>query len=129
MIELFYSEDIAKRVEVMSADERNALPFGAILVDAENVVQFYSDREAQLSGMGQRGQLGRNFFADIAPCLADEDYLGRIERARADGDIDIEMGHIGDFSDDSSELRVRIVSAPNGGLWIFHLRESQSLAA
>jgi len=129
MNELFISEDLSQRVEAMNADERNALPFGAIRLDAENIVQFYSDREAELSGMGKRGQLGRNFFADIAPCLAADEYLGRIERARADGFIDIEMGHIGDFSDESEEMRVRIVSAPNGGLWIFHLRESQSQAA
>lgn len=129
MHERFDADNLADLVEAMSAEQRNALPFGAIRLDANNIVQFYSDSEARDSGMGQRGQVGRNFFADIAPCFADDDYLGRIERARADGEIDIEMGHIGDFADDESEMRVRIVSAPNGGLWIFHLRTFDRLVA
>lgn len=125
----FDDDRLASLVEAMTPAERNALPFGAIRLDRNNTVLFYSESEARFSGMGDRGQVGRNFFADIAPCFADESYLGRIERAREDGDIDIEMGVIGDFSDADSELRARIVSAPDGGLWIFHLRESNRLAA
>lgn len=116
-------------VEAMSDAERHALPFGAVRLDRDFLVKFYSDREAQGSGMGHKGQVGRNFFADIAPCFANDDYLGRIERARVEGDIDIEMGWIGDFADADSDLRVRIVSAPDSGLWIFTQRESDRAAA
>ena len=122
-------DDLGLVVEAMSDAERHALPFGAVRLDRDYVVKFYSEREARGSGMGHRNQLGRQFFADIAPCFANDNYLGRIERDRAEGDIDIEMGWIGDFADENSELRVRIVSAPDGGLWIFTMRGSDRAAA
>lgn len=125
----FDDDRLSCMVEAMTPQERNALPFGAIRLDRCNTVLFYSESEARLSGMGEGGQVGRNFFADIAPCFANDEYLGRIEKARENGEIDIEMGVIGDFADDESELRVRVVSAPDGGLWIFHARESTRLAA
>lgn len=125
----FDDDQLATLIESMTPQQRNALPFGVIRLDRHNTVLFYSESEARFSGMGERGQVGRNFFSDIAPCFANDDYLGRIENARADGQIDIEMGVIGDFADDDSELRVRVVSAPDGGLWIFHARESSRVAA
>ena len=125
----FDAPDLGAVVEAMSDAERNALPFGAIRLDRNNVVTFYSQREAEGSGMGARGQAGRNYFADIAPCFANADYLGRIEAARVHGDIDIEMGVIGDFADDDGEIRARVMSAPDGGLWIFHEREIDRVAA
>ena len=129
MTEHFESDDLAANVEAMTAEDRNALPFGAVRLDANNIVQFFSDTEAEGSGMGHRGQVGRNFFADIAPCLANDDYLGRIQHARSHGEIDIEMGWVGDYGDANSALRVRIMSAPDGGLWIFNLRENALRAA
>jgi photoactive yellow protein len=122
----FDQADLAEVVDEMSDAERDKLPFGAIKIDDENTVIFYSQHEANASGMGSKGQVGRNFFADVAPCLATNDYLGRIEKARQSGNVDIRMGWIGDYLDDDAELHVRIQSAPDGGLWIFNLRETDS---
>jgi photoactive yellow protein len=87
-------------------------------------VTYYSQAERRLSGSGRRERLGAEFFANIAPCMDNADFKGRIERARAAGTLDIEFSHIGDFDDDARELSVRIQSAADGGYWIFMRRES-----
>ena len=64
-----------------------------------------------------------SFFVDVAPCMNTPTFSGRIEKARAAGKYDLEFGWIGDFSDRSRELRVRIQPASDGGCWIFIQRE------
>ena len=51
------------------------------------------------------------------------EYKGRIDEARRHGAVDIEMGWVGDFDDPNREMVVRVLSASDGGLWIFHNRE------
>jgi photoactive yellow protein len=113
---------LATKVEKLSADEVNALPFGAIRVNAIGAVTYYSDAERRLSGSGDHPRIGLNFFHDIAPCMDNAHYRGRIEQAIARGTLDLEFTHIGDFEDRERELTVRIQSATDGGYWIFMLR-------
>lgn len=115
---------LARIVETLTVDEIDLLPFGAIRVDADNIVVHYSAAERQLSGSGTRPRLGRSFFADIAPCMDTPHYRGRIEQARAAGRLDIRFTHIGDFADGERELTVRVQSASGGGYWIFMRRDS-----
>lgn len=119
----FDMPDLARTVERLQPSEVDALPFGAIRLDARGDVTFYSAAEARLSGYGARPALGRSFFSDIAPCMNTKDFHGRIERARAAGKFDLEFGWIGDFADRSRELQVRIQPAPDGGCWIFIRRD------
>jgi len=113
---------LALAVEALPQAGIDALPFGVIRLAADGSVQVFSQGEAQLSGFGPRPVLGRNFFTDIAPCFAREDYLGRIERAQVAGKVDIEFGICGDFDNAEKELQVRVLSASQGGLWIFTRR-------
>lgn len=113
---------IAQAVERLSEADRHALPYGAIHVDPNGVIVFYSDAERRLSGYSGSNPLGRGYFTEVAPCLATPAFQGRIEQARAVGRIDIEFGYVGDFDDLDKELRFRIQSASDGGLWIFTQR-------
>jgi photoactive yellow protein len=113
---------LAQLVEALPDADLHALPYGAVHLDAQGTVRFFSDSEARLSGYGAREALGRSFFTDVAPCFGAAGYLDRIARARASGTLDLEFGHVGDFGDTARELRVRIVSAKDGGVWIFTQR-------
>ncbi len=113
---------LARKVEQLSPDQVDSLPFGAIRIDDDGRVQYYSQAERRLSGSGNLERLDRNFFTDIAPCMDNEAYRGRIERARASGTLDLEFGHVGDFDDRTRELTVRIQSATDEGYWIFMRR-------
>jgi photoactive yellow protein len=119
----FEDPDLARNVEALTEAEVDALPFGAIRLDSEGVVQVYSRAERHLSGSGDRERLGLDFFSQIAPCMDTPSFRGRIERARAAGHLDLEFGYVGDFIDRERELTVRVQPDTQGGLWIFMRRE------
>lgn len=115
---------LARRVEALSPESIDRLPFGAIRLDDEGIVQYYSAAERRLSGSGELERLGGKFFTDIAPCMDNDAYRGRIEAARKSGKLNLEFTHIGDFEDRDRELTVRVQSGTNGGVWIFMRRDS-----
>lgn len=116
----FERADLARAVEALSEAEIDALPFGAIRLDAAGEVSFYSEAERRQSGF-RRAAVGRNFFADIAPCLDNSAFRGRIDQAIAAGRLDISFDHVGDFPNGERDVavRVRVQSAAQGGCWIF----------
>jgi photoactive yellow protein len=114
---------LAEKVERLSEAQICALPFGAIRLDADGEVTYYSEAERRLSGSGVLPRIGLNFFHDIAPCMDNPDYRGRIDRAKTQGTLDLEFAHIGDFEDRGRELTVRIQSASDRGYWIFMRRD------
>jgi photoactive yellow protein len=115
----FDAPDLVQQVEKLAPEEIDELPFGSIRLDQDLRVTFYSLAEGRLSGYGDRPAIGRIFFSEIAPCMSNELFLGRIDQARARGTLDMEFGWIGDFSDPNREIRVRVRSAGQDGIWIF----------
>ena len=115
----FETPDLAKQLEKLDTQTIDALPFGAIRLDDKGVVTFFSKAEREASGYGDRPTIGKIFFTDIAPCMAQEGFRGRLEAARARGTLDLKFSWIGDFADRRRELRVRVQSASDGGVWIF----------
>jgi photoactive yellow protein len=107
------------RVEKLSHEALDALPFGVVRLDAAGRVLFFSRTEARQSGFGDRNAIGRNFFSELAPCMSSPAFLQRLEQARAAGTLDISFEQVGDFDDAQRELRVRVISASAGGLWLF----------
>jgi photoactive yellow protein len=119
----FDHPQLARAIEALPGEFVDALPFGAIRLDEDGRVLFYSEAERRLSGYGARPVVDHNFFAAIAPCMDNPQFRGRIEAARQSGKLDLEFTHIGDFEDRDRELTVRIQSASDAGYWIFIRRE------
>jgi photoactive yellow protein len=115
---------LARKVEALGAEAVDHLPFGSIRLDDYGVVRYYSQAERRLSGSGDLTRLGGKFFTEIAPCMDNDAYRGRIEAARKGGKLNLEFSHIGDFEDRDRELTVRVQSAADGGVWIFMRRDS-----
>ena len=123
----FDAPDLAARIEQLSQFELDNLPFGVILLDREGTVLFYSATEARLSGYGEI-PLGKNLFA-ISNCLDSDDFRGRIERAMNEGPLDLEIGWPGDYGDPNRDLRIRVQSSRNGGIWLFVERDDPGTPA
>jgi photoactive yellow protein len=82
------------------------------------VAIFYSDAERRLSGY-RKTVLGRNFFLEIAPCMNNANFRGRIDRAIAAGRLDVQFSYIADLPTGTTDIEVRIQAASGGGCWIF----------
>ena len=121
----FDAPDLAARAERASLFELDHLPFGVIRIMRNGTVQFYSATEARLSGYGEI-PLGKNLF-EISECFGGDNFRGRIERALEQGPADLEIGWPGDYADPRRELRIRVQSARNGGLWLFIQRDEAAL--
>jgi photoactive yellow protein len=115
----FDTPKLAVAVEALTQHQMDSLPFGVIGLDAHNVVRVYNKTEAECSGFKERTALGRLCFVDVAPCLSNSFFKGRIEKARKEGVLDIRFSFVGDFSDSERELTVRAQSGKDGGFWIF----------
>jgi photoactive yellow protein len=75
-----------ERLAEMSSDEVDDLPYGFIILDERGDVVLYNRYEAAMSRMPPERVLGRNFFADIAPCTRVAAFQGRFQALVADGE-------------------------------------------
>jgi photoactive yellow protein len=115
----FDTPRLAEAVEALTPEDIDLLPFGVTGLDSDNVVRICNRAELERSGFGDRVALGRLYFVDVAPCLNNGYFKGRIDKARREGRLDIAFNFIGDFSDSARELAVRAQSGRDGGWWIF----------
>lgn len=118
----FNTPELGLAVEALPADQLDQLPFGVIGLDPLGVVRVYNATEALRSGRKSRPTHGLDFFVDVAPCMDNGYFKGRIDKALKAGKLDISFDFVGDFSDRNRELSVRVQSAHDGGIWIFHDR-------
>ena len=95
----FETKNLAEAIEALTAEKIDQLPFGVIGIDPEGIVRVFSKTEASQSGYGSRLALGTFFFIDVAPCMNNNHFKGRIDKARAAGTLNISFTFIGDFED------------------------------
>jgi photoactive yellow protein len=117
----YEAPDLAGQIEQLSQHDLDNLPFGVVRLDGAGVVQFYSATEARLSGYGE-SPLGQNFF-DVSRCAGKGDLRARITEALERGRVDLEFAFPGDYGDPTRELRMRVQSAKQGGVWLFVQRD------
>ncbi len=115
----FNTAHLADAVEALASDELDKLSFGVVRLDPQGVVRVYNRTRTEQSGRGMMPTKGLSYFADVAPCLDNGYFKGRIDKARAAGALDISFSFIGDFNDRNREISVRAQPAKDGGTWIF----------
>ena len=64
----------------LTTEDLDQLPFGFVTVDEDGVVEAFNAFESQLSGLTAARVLGRNFFRQVAPCTAVQEFEGRFRR-------------------------------------------------
>jgi len=71
----------------LSEAEIDTLPFGLIAVDPDGNIEQYNAYESRLARLSKERVIGRNFFLDVAPCTAVQEFMGRFQRfVKEDGD-------------------------------------------
>ena len=72
------SDDRLWRALELPLDELDSLPFGAIVIDPDGTIRAYNEYETRLSHLEREMVLGKNFFRDVAPCTAVQEFEGRM---------------------------------------------------
>jgi len=59
-------------------EKLDELPFGAIVIDPDGTIREYNEYETRLSHFERTAVIGKNFFRDVAPCTAVQNFEGRL---------------------------------------------------
>lgn len=71
-------EDISKK----SKNYVDNLPYGVIIIDEANKILTYNRTESQLTGFDPTLMQGKNFFTEVAPCTAVQEFEGKVKEMR-----------------------------------------------
>jgi photoactive yellow protein len=104
----FSENNVANELARMSDVELDSLAFGAIELDSDGKIVRYNAAEADISGRDQAGMVGRNFFADVAPCTRGEAFEGRFRAGVKAGHMDVQFTYVLDHDMLPTEVRVRM---------------------
>jgi photoactive yellow protein len=114
------SNALAEEVGNLSGAEIDSLPFGAIRLAADGTVLSYNSAEEKISGRRRDDVIGRNFFAEIAPCTRVRAFFGAFEEGLKRRNLNEIFDFTFRFPGGPKEVRIRMIySEPVDSVWIF----------
>ena len=88
----FADDDTLERLESMSSEALNDLPYGVIRLSNEGNVEFVNEAGLDLPGMKEVDDrttlMGKNFFLDLAPSTKNNLFFGRFMEGLRQGAMD-----------------------------------------
>jgi photoactive yellow protein len=110
----------------MNEDELNGLPFGAIRLDKDGKVLSYNAAEGKITGRDPKQVIGKNFFADVAPCTNVQAFAGRFREGVGKKDMHVIFPYRFDFQMAPRDVSVTLFySKQTDTAWVF-VREAQA---
>lgn len=110
--------DLARLAE-LSADELDALPFGAIRIDAEGRVTAFNAYESGASGRSPDAILGMR-FSDLAPCTQVKQFVSCVEEGFAHRSMDRVLRFVFPRGGALCSVAVRLYYDPGfDQMWLF----------
>lgn len=105
------------RPEPLLVDVIEHMPLGVILLDREGRVVLYNGAEEQLAGRTRDRVLGRDFFNEVAPCLAVERLAGYFQAniGRRAIDLQFDFSFALPFVPTSRDVSLRLFSIESAG--------------
>lgn len=71
------------KIDNLKEKELDALPHGAIQLDAKGKILKFNLFESQLAHLDKKTVIGKNFFKDVVPCTDVKEFHGRFEKGVA----------------------------------------------
>jgi photoactive yellow protein len=81
---------VEDQIFAMPAAELDSYPDGVITLDRNATIVRYNKTEAELARREGAQTLGRNFFRDVAPCTAVQEFQGRFQEFATKTDSGVE---------------------------------------
>jgi photoactive yellow protein len=111
-------ESIASEVGLLTAEQLDALPFGAIQLDADGVVLTYNKAEEKLSGRRREEVVGKSFFHDIAPCTRVQRFFGAFQAGVERRELNEVFDFTFRFLSGARDVRIRMIYS-GSTVWVF----------
>jgi photoactive yellow protein len=109
-----------QRIDSLAEDDFNALPYGAIKLDADGRILKYNLYESRLAGRSAQEVIGRNFFTEVAPCTNVQEFAGRFRKGIAEGHLNTTFPYRFIFATRAVDVEITLLSSAGGaGAWVF----------
>ena len=109
-----------RRIDSLTEGEFDALPFGAIKLDAEGRILKYNLYESKLAERDRREVIGQNFFTEVAPCTNVQEFAGRYRQGIASGELNTTFPYRFLFPKKIVDVEITLVLNPGGeSAWVF----------
>lgn len=82
-------QELSGRIDSMTQEELDRLPFGIIQLDDTGCIRHYNDYESQLAGVPRASVIGKNFFTEVAPCADVQEFAGRFREGVQSRSLDV----------------------------------------
>ena len=74
---------LIQSIDSLTVAELDALPHGAIQLDASGIILQYNSFESELANVSQDAAIGKNFFKELAPCTDVQAFYGKFKEGVA----------------------------------------------
>ena len=68
---------VLEAADDMTPEELDRLPYGIIQLDQQGRIMKFNAVESRLASLPQAQQIGKHFFAEVAPCTRVQTFYGR----------------------------------------------------
>jgi photoactive yellow protein len=109
----FGADNVANELASLSDTDLDSLAFGAVELDRDGKILRYNAAEAEISGRQQEGMIGRDFFAEVAPCTRSDAFEGRFRAGVEAYNLDVQFTYVLDYEMAPTEVRVHMRKAEN----------------
>ncbi|MBC8031569.1 MAG: PAS domain-containing protein [Pyrinomonadaceae bacterium] len=109
-----------QRIDSLPEGDFNALPFGAIKLDADGRILKYNLYESKLAGRDPQEVIGQNFFTEVAPCTNVQEFAGRYRQGIAGGELNTTFPYRFLFPKRAVDVEITLILSPDGqSAWVF----------
>ena len=116
----FGKDDIDNVLAKLTAREVDQLAFGAVQLDAKGTVLQYNAAEASITGRKREDVIGRNFFAEVAPCTSTPAFKGVFDKGVRAGNLNTMFEYVFDYKMAATKVKIHMKKALSGdSYWIF----------
>ena len=114
-------ETIMHEASNLTPAELDLLPFGAIHVDRNGIIDAYNVAEEQLASRTRDQVIGKMFFDHVAPCTRVQTFYGAFQEGIRRGQLNEVFDFTFHFPHGTREVRIRMIysETPRPGVWIF----------
>ncbi|HEX4385484.1 MAG TPA: PAS domain-containing protein [Myxococcales bacterium] len=109
-----------KKIDSMTPEALDKLPFGAIQLDEQGKVKAFNIYESNLSHMPKSSVIGKDFFRDVAPCTDVKEFRGQFQQGFADKHLHAKFNYHFAFKQKPRDVSVTLFySSITATVWVF----------